>query len=127
MALLQHYEPLNEPGPANGEISEQRRELATQLGAISWRIEQNIQDLTQPMTVIMGLNDLILPQIEPGSELAADLIGLTKQVKRLNQIVNEVNNLVEQRKSLLKIIGNLYLNSARLEERASSSHARREE
>lgn len=99
--------------PTPTELSQQRRELVTQLGEISSLIEQNVRDLTQPMTVILDLNNLMLPQIEPGSKLAADLMSVTKQIKRLSQIVDEVNELVEERKKLLKTMGTLQLSSAK--------------
>jgi hypothetical protein len=71
--------------------------------------------LTQPMSVILDLNNVILPQIEPGSKLAADLLDVTKQIKRLSHIVNEVNNLVEERKKLLKTMGTLQSSSTKQE------------
>jgi hypothetical protein len=123
MAQLRQIEPLNGRMPTSGqpdgrlvnpEISQRRRELVTQLGTISSLIEQNVRDLSQPMTIILGLNDLILPQIEPGSRLAADLVGVTKQINRLSQIVAEVNDLVEERKKLLKTLGTLQVISAKL-------------
>ena len=98
------------------EKLQQRRELVTQLGAISSSIEQNVQGMTQPMTVILGLSELMLPRIEPGSDLAADLMAVTKQIKRMSQTVSEVNDLVEQRKRLLETLGSLQFSSARLEE-----------
>jgi propanediol dehydratase small subunit len=101
--------------PITPEITQQRRELVTQLGETSFLIEQNVRDLTQPMSVILDLNNVILPQIEPGSKLAADLLDVTKQIKRLSHIVNEVNNLVEERKKLLKTMGTLQSSSTKQE------------
>jgi signal transduction histidine kinase len=108
------------------EKLQQRRELVTQLGKISASIEQNVQGLTQPMTVILGLSELIFTQTEPGSDLAADLVAITKQIKRMSQTVNAVSDLVEQRKRLLETLGTLQLNAARLEERATGNHVMRE-
>lgn len=101
--------------PTTMDLSPQRRELVTQLGQISSRIEQNVRDLTQPMTVILDLNNVILPQTEPGSKLAADLMSVIKQINRLSQIIDEINDLVEERKKLLKIMGTLPLSSAKTE------------
>ena len=108
--------------PSTMELSQQRRELVAQLGEISSLIEQNVRDLTQPMTAILELNNLILPQIEPGSKLAADLVSVTKQVKRLSQIVDEINDLVEQRKKLLKTMGTLQLSFAKQESRPTDAY-----
>ena len=108
--------------PSTTELSQQRRELVAQLGEISSLIEQNVRDLTQPMTAILELNNLILPQIEPGSKLAADLVSVTKQVKRLSQIVDEINDLVEQRKKLLKTMGTLQLSFAKQESRPTDAY-----
>lgn len=108
---LAYRRPDDRPPPV--ELSQQRRELVTQLGEISSLIEQNVRDLTQPMTVILDLNNLILRQIEPGSKLATDLMSVTKQIKRLSQIVDEVNDLVEERKKLLKTMGTLQLSAAK--------------
>jgi len=130
--------PIKQPNgkvPANSqendrpyqEILQQRRELVAQLGTISSSIEQNVQGLTQPMTVILGLSELILPQIEPGSNLAVDLVAILKQIKRMSQTVNEVNDLGEQRKRLLETLGALQLSSADFEERATGGRVIREE
>jgi signal transduction histidine kinase len=113
--------------PVNQEISQQRRELVTELGTISALIEQNVRDLSQPMTVILGLNDLMFPKIEPSSNLAADLVAVTKQIKRMSQIVSEVNDLVEQRKKLLNLLGTLHLSSARHEAGLTGTYSMREE
>ena len=121
MAHLQRNEA------ANPEILDQRRELVTQLGAVSALIERNIQDLTQPMTVILGLNELILPRTDPGSDLAADLVAITHQIERMSQIVGEVTALVEQRKKLLQVLEGLHLNSARLAAGAPGHVSMREE
>lgn len=108
-------------GVTNREISQQRRELVAQLGTISSLIEQNVRDLTQPLTIILDLNDLILPQIEPSSKLAADLVSVTKQINRLSQIVEEVNELVEERKKLLKTLATLQVSFARRESGATAN------
>ena len=109
------------------EKLQQRRELVARLGAISSSIEQNVQGLTQPMTVILGLSELIFTQTESGSDLAADLVTITKQIRRMSQTVNEVNDLVEQRKRLLDTVGTLQLGTARFEARATGNLAMREE
>jgi hypothetical protein len=136
MAQLRPNEQSNGKIPARSRVNDRtdspapgqtRRDLVTQLGALSSLIEQQVQDLTQPMTVILGLNDLLLPQIEPGSRLALDLVAVTKQIRRMNQIVGEVNDLVEQRKKLLKVLGTLHLNSARQSEAGTATHSMREE
>jgi signal transduction histidine kinase len=135
MVQLPPIEQSNGKASTNGQKNDrrflekvqQRRKLVTQLGAISSLIEQNVQDLTQPMTVILGLSELIFTQTEPGSDLAADLVAITKQIKRMSQTVNEVNDLVEQRKRLLETLGTLQLGTARLEERATGNRAMREE
>jgi signal transduction histidine kinase len=106
----------------NGEILRQRQGLLIQMGKLSSLIENYVQDLSQPMTVVLGLSDLLLPHIEADNPLATDLDALTEQVQRMGQKVQAINELVEQRNKLLKILVSPQSGFTSLGKRATGNH-----
>ena len=123
MAQLQHGKQPNglaSPDVArnvqtvNPEKSDQFKHILSELERLSVLIERNILDLTQPMTVILGLSELLRPHINPDSQLATDLATLTKQVERMNQTLKKVNGLVEQKNKLLSMLDAPQLDYPRL-------------
>ncbi len=56
-------------------------------------IELSARELNEPMTVIMGLSQLILPHVDSNSLIGTDLAVIIKQVERMNEIVKGINYL----------------------------------
>ena len=88
----------------NPEKFDQLKDKVSELKTLSLLVEQNILDLTQPMTVILGLSELLRPHIDPDSQLATDLTALSKQVERMSQTLKEVNKLVEQKNKIVDML-----------------------
>jgi len=110
MAQLRHGKQSNGMGPPAGVKNDQRinpeksdrlEGILSEIETLSLLVERNILDLTQPMTVILGLSELLRPHIDPDSQLATDLTALSKQVERMSQTLKEVNKLVEQKNRLV--------------------------
>ncbi len=88
----------------NPEKSDRLESILSELETLSLLVERNILDLTQPMTVILGLSELLRPHIDPDSQLATDLTALSKQVERMSQSLKEVNKLVEQKNKIVDML-----------------------
>jgi signal transduction histidine kinase len=123
MAHLQHGKQPNGLAPPDGarngqpvnpEKSDQFKHILSELERLSVLVERNILDLTQPMTVILGLSELLRPHIDPDSQLATDLATLTNQVERMSQTLKKVNGLVEQKNKLLNMLDAPQLDHPRL-------------
>ena len=54
-----------------------------------------VGELKQPLTVILGLSDLLLAQVEPEDPLATDLTTIAKQANRMGEIINGVDYLTQ--------------------------------
>jgi signal transduction histidine kinase len=122
MAQLRNGKQSNGMGPPAGAKNDQRvnpeksdrlEGILSEIETLSLLVERNILDLTQPMTVILGLSDLLRPHIDPDSPLATDLTALSKQVERMSQTLKEVNKLVEQKNRLVDRLTERHLDHPR--------------
>ena len=51
-------------------------------------IDTSVHELNQPLTVILGLSELLLAQFDSTSAEAEDLNIIVKEMRRMNEIVN---------------------------------------
>jgi signal transduction histidine kinase len=58
-------------------------------------IELDTHEMYEPMTVILGLGELLLSQVDPDSSLAVDLAVIVEQTKRMHGIMNDINRLID--------------------------------
>ena len=56
-----------------------------------------ISELNQPLTVILGLSELLLAQIDRTDPIATDLVIISKQVNRMSEIIKGVNRLNDEK------------------------------
>jgi len=73
----QNYKQVTPPLPESNQEEE----------ALLLVINASIHELNQPLTVVMGLTELLLGQAEPGSALAADLAIIVKETQRIHEII----------------------------------------
>ncbi len=60
-------------------------------------IDLTIHELNDPMTVILGISELLRSQIDPDSPLAADFGTISQQINRMSEIVRGINQLNEHK------------------------------
>jgi signal transduction histidine kinase len=56
-------------------------------------IDSALGELKQPLTVILGLSDLLLARMDQNDSTAADLRTIAEQVKRISEIIKGVDYL----------------------------------
>ena len=110
---MYHYQPVEEVilsanggGHNNGDwLSDVKSHrlvtIVAEIGELSSLTQEHVQDLTQPMTIIMGLGELLRLQIDQDSRLAADLAVIVEQIGRMNHTVKEISELAEYNKKML--------------------------
>ena len=79
--------------------------MIAELELLCSAIQQQVQDLNQPLTVILGLSELLLARVEADSPLATDLSVLVKQVDRISQTIATVNGLIDQKNRVWRQLG----------------------
>ena len=72
----------------------QRSRNIKQMEALLFIIEADIHRLDQPMTILMGLSDLLLSKVDPDNFLTKDLVEITKQIKQMDQIIKGLKHLI---------------------------------
>ncbi|MBN1217750.1 MAG: hypothetical protein JXM69_02385 [Anaerolineae bacterium] len=60
----------------------------TEAEALLMVIDTSVHEMNQPMTVILGLSELLLAQFDPASAEAEDLTIIVREMRRMNEIVN---------------------------------------
>ena len=76
--------------------------IIKEIGELSSLTQEYIQDLTQPMTIILGLSELLRLQIDSDRRLAADLAVIVEQIGRMNHTIKKVSELTEDNKKVLR-------------------------
>jgi signal transduction histidine kinase len=56
-------------------------------------IDASVHDLNQPMTVILGLSELLLSQVEPDSPFAEDLSTIVEEARRMGETIRGLSLL----------------------------------
>jgi signal transduction histidine kinase len=56
-------------------------------------VETSVHELNQPATVVLGLSEHLLSQVEQETPLAKDLEIIVKQIRRVNEVVRGLNML----------------------------------
>ncbi len=104
--------PNQRPGPAapnNEQVTNQERQrtaaIIAELELLCSAIQQQVQDLNQPLTVILGLSELLLARFEADNPLAADLRVMVKQAGRMSQTINIANDLIDQKNRVWRQLG----------------------
>ena len=67
--------------------------------AILHFVDSVVGEVKQPLTVLLGLSDMLLAKVEQDDPIAKDLEIITRQAQRINEIVrglDVVNNHTEQ-------------------------------
>jgi signal transduction histidine kinase len=92
-------------GRSNGQVDQQLERMVAELELLCSAIQRHIQDLNQPLTVILGLSELLLAGVEADSPLATDLRVMVKQAGRMSQTINVVNDLIDQKNRVWRQLG----------------------
>jgi signal transduction histidine kinase len=66
---------------------------STETEALLLVIGTSVHELNQPMTVVLGLSELLLSEADPGSPLATDLDTITKEIRHMNEILRGLSLL----------------------------------
>ena len=70
------------------ELSMSQFETSSQEAeALLMVIEASVHELNQPLTVVLGLSELLLSQAEPDTPQAEDLSIIVSEMRRMNEIV----------------------------------------
>jgi hypothetical protein len=72
----------------------QRSRNIKQMEALLFIIEADIHRLDQPMTILMGLSDLLLSKVDPDNFLTKDLVEIIQQIKQMDQIIKGLKHLI---------------------------------
>ena len=94
--LLEETSP---PGQSNGnnmqaELTLQQAELKVkEAETLLLAIDTAFGELKQPLTVLLGLSDLLLTRIDSDDPIAEDLANIVKQVNRMSSTINGVDYL----------------------------------
>ncbi|MBN1993190.1 MAG: hypothetical protein JW953_10840 [Anaerolineae bacterium] len=71
----------------NGKALPSCRSDSPEAEALLTLIDASVHELNQPMTVILGLSELLLAQTDPKSPAAADLSIIVQEMQRMNEVV----------------------------------------
>jgi signal transduction histidine kinase len=83
--------PQNSSGQNNGRTESQSTHESE---AILCLVETIFGELSQPMTVVLGLSDLLLAKVDQDDPLAGDLTTLLRQANRISEIAEGINYVI---------------------------------
>ncbi len=66
---------------------------AAEIEALLLLIETSVDELNQPMTVVLGLSELLLSHAASDTPLSKDLNIIAKEIRRMNEVLRGLNLL----------------------------------
>lgn len=73
--------------PPLDQVMQQLEDTANNANALLLVVDISVHELYQPLTVALGLSELLLAQSEPHSPQAEDLKIIVKEIRRMSEIV----------------------------------------
>ena len=95
-SLLEEAIPLDQPAEIYKQaqqIFQQGERKIREAEALLLTIALIFGELKQPLTVVLGLSNLLLTNADQDDPLAADLITIGAQINRMNEIVKGIDQL----------------------------------